>query len=149
MLVTVKNVTMRDGPEDFEIRSAAQIVDVGEDVHGKELTSLVIVPTDAPAVRGTHVRMPVLMNSLRSALAEHGSIFRPPGERAAVHAVSECEVRTRFEASYPAGEVDKAKTVDNIQKAYRRALQAAVAESLVGKGVRNGDDVLWFNVAPR
>ena len=154
MLVTVKNVTMRDGPEDFEIRSAAQIVDVGEDVHGKELTSLVIVPTDAPAVRGTrkgraNVRMPILMDALRSALSEHGSMFRPPGERAAVHAVSEGEVRTRFEVSYPAGEVDRATTVDNTQKAYRRALQDAVAENLVGKGVRGGDEVLWFKVTPR
>jgi hypothetical protein len=50
MLVTVKNVTMRDGAEEFEIRSAAQIIDVGTDIHGKDLTSLVIVPTDAPAV---------------------------------------------------------------------------------------------------
>ena len=35
MLVTVKNVTMRDGPEGFEIRSQAEVVEVGEDITGK------------------------------------------------------------------------------------------------------------------
>ena len=52
MLVTVRNVTMRDGPEGFEIRSLAEVVEVGEDVSGKVLTSLVITQTDAPAAVG-------------------------------------------------------------------------------------------------
>jgi hypothetical protein len=52
MLVTVKNVTMRDGPEGFEIRCQAELIEVGEDVRGKVLTSLVIAPTDAPQRQG-------------------------------------------------------------------------------------------------
>src|SRR4029077_18741393 len=52
MLVTVKNVTMRDGTEGFEIRSQAEIVEVGEDITGKAITSLVITQTDAPAAVG-------------------------------------------------------------------------------------------------
>ena len=123
MLVTIKNVTMRDGPEGFEIRRHAEVVEVGEDVNGKVLTSLVIVPTDAPAAVGEKeergrpsVATPILVDALRAALAEHGGIFRPPGDRAAVHAVSESEVRARFEDGYPAGEVDKAKAVDTTGK---------------------------------
>jgi hypothetical protein len=141
MLVTVKNVTMRDGPEGFEIRSAAEIVDVGEDINGKVLSSLVITQTDAPAAVGKgkrggrpNVGTPILIDALRAALAERGGIFRPPGVRAAVHAVNESEVRARFEVGYPAGEADKAKAAEATQTAYRRALQAAVAE----KGRRQG-----------
>ena len=156
MLVTLKNVTMRDGPEGFEIRSAAEIVEVGEDVNGKVLTSLVIVQTDAPAGIGDrkkkggrpNVATPILIRALQSALAERGGIFRPPGEKAAVHAVNEHEVRSRFDVSYPAGEVDKEKTAEATAKAYQRALHSAVAESVVRKGVRSGDDVLWFHVQP-
>ena len=152
MLVTLKNVTMRDGPEGFEIRSAAEVVEVGEDVNGKVLTSLVIVQTDAPATVGDrkkkggrpNVATPILIRALQSALAERGGIFRPPGEKAAVHAVNEHEVRSRFDVSYPAGEVDKDKTAEATAKAYQRALHNAVAEGVLRKGVRNGMSCCGF-----
>ena len=151
MLVTVKNVTMRDGPEGFEIRSQAELVEVGEDVRGKVLTSLVIAPTDAPATAGQKrgrgrrdVTTPIFIDAMRAALAERGAPFRPPGARATEHVVNESEVRARFEVGYPAGESDKVKAADNTRKAYQRALHNAVAENVIGKGVRAGDDVLWF-----
>ena len=151
MLVTVKNVTMRDGPEGFEIRSAAEIVEVGEDINGKVLTSLVIVPTDAPAATGQRrgrgrkdVTTPIFTEAMRAALAARGAPFRPPGSRATEHVVSESEVRARFEVSYPAGESDKVKAADATRKAYQRALHHAVAEGTVAKGVRGDEDVLWF-----
>src|SRR4029077_17721427 len=50
MLVSVRHITMRDGTEGFEIRSHAEVVEVGEDASGKVLTSLVITQTDAPVV---------------------------------------------------------------------------------------------------
>ena len=109
MLVTVKNVTMRDGPEGFEIRSAAEVVDVGEDINGKVLTSLVIVPTDAPAAVGKkrkgrpNVATPILIDALRAALAERGGLFRPPWEKGAEHAVSEQEVRHAVRQRLPGG----------------------------------------------
>lgn len=52
----------------------------------------------------------------------------------------------RFEVSYPAGEPDKVEATAATKKAYQRALQSAVADNAVRKGVRNGDDVLWFHV---
>ena len=150
MLVTVKNVTMRDGSEGFEIRSAAEVVEVGEDINGKVLSSLVILPTDAPAAVGgkrkgrTNVATPILVGALRAALAERGSPFHPPGGRAVEHAVGEQEVRARFDAGYPAGEADAEKAAEATRKAYQRALQSAVAEGAIGKGVRGLDVVLWF-----
>lgn len=155
MLVTVKNITMRDGSEGFEIRSQAEIVEVGEDIRGKTLTSLIITQTEAPATAGQKrgrgrkdVTTPIFIDAMRAALAERGAPFQPPGARATEHVVSESEVRTRFEVGYPAGESDKVKAADNTRKAYQRALHSAVAENVVGKGVRGGDDVLWFKASP-
>ena len=156
MLVTLKNVTMRDGPEGFEIRSAAEVIEVGEDVHGKVLTSLVITPTDAPAMPADrkrkggrpNVATPLLIRALQAALAERGGIFRPPGEKAAVHAVNESDVRSRFDTDYPAGEANKEAAADATRKAYQRALQGAVADDIVRKGIRQDDVVLWFHVQP-
>jgi hypothetical protein len=115
------------------------------------LTSLVIVPTDAPAAPGQKrgrgrkdVTTPIFTEAMRAALAERGAPFRPPGSRATEHVVSESAVRTRFEISYPAGESDRAKAADNTRKAYQRALHHAVAEGTVAKGVRGDEDVLWF-----
>jgi hypothetical protein len=150
MLVTVRNITMRDGPEGFEIRSQAEIVEVGEDGTGKTLTSLVITETDAPAGAGgkrrgrTNIGGSILNEALRAALSERGAIFRPSGANAAEYAVNETEVRARFETSYPTGETDAHKKIDAMRHAYKRALQTAVAEGIVGKAVRDGVDVLWF-----
>jgi hypothetical protein len=153
MLVTIKSVTMRDGPEGFEIRSAAEVVEVGQDDTGKAITSLVITPTDAPAMsprkRGgrPNVGGPILIDALRRALADRGRIFRPTTEVAAVHAVWEEEVRRRFADAYPAGEGDEEKIREATTLAYKRSLQAACAENKVGKGVEPGGLVmLWFKV---
>jgi AAA domain len=154
MLVTVKNVTMRDGPEGFEIRSAAEIVEVGEDVNGKVLTSLVIVPTDAPVSTARkkagrpNVGGPTLTEALRLALADKGMPFRPVSGRAAEHAVREEEVRRRFDDAYPAGEATPEKIREATDTAYRRALHAACAEQKIGKGTDSGGNVmLWFKVS--
>ena len=116
MLVTVKNVTMRDGPEGFEIRSHAEVVEVGEDINGKALTSLVITPTDAPAAVGQKrgrgrpdVATPIFTDAMRAALAERGARSSRPGASATEHVVSESEVRARFEVGYPAGESRQGK----------------------------------------
>jgi hypothetical protein len=165
MLVTVKNVTMRDGPEGFEIRSLTEAVEVGEDVRGKVLTSLVITQTDAPAAVGKkrtrgrpNVAAPILIDALRTALAERGSPFRPPGGKATEHVVSEREVRSRFDTGYPAGEADAEKAADATSEAYRRALHGAVADGVIGKGgpryrrrvlVQGADRVVSMELFPR
>jgi hypothetical protein len=151
MLVTVKNVTMRDGPEGFEIRSAAEIVEVGEDANGKTLTSLVIVPTEAPVASSTERKRgrrvaatPILIKALKDALKDHGTLFRPQGEKAAVHAARQSEVWLRFADAYPAGEDSKEKAADATRVAFKRALLAAHGK-IVGKGASpGGEDMLWF-----
>jgi hypothetical protein len=113
------------------------------------------VPTDAPAVSPKkkggrpNVGAPILVDALRRALADHGRVFRPDTEKAAVHAVWEEEVRKRFADAYPAGEGDEGKAREATSLAYKRTLQAACAEDKVGKGVEPGGLVmLWFKVMP-
>ena len=115
MLVTIRNITMRDGSEGFEIRSQAEIIEVGEDISGKVLTSLVITQTDAPVVSEKrkggrpNARATILISALMDALAKRGGIFRPLAEKAAVHAVNEDAVRALFEAGYPTGRRTRAQ----------------------------------------
>jgi len=45
-VVVVAVEMMRDGPEEQEIVSTVEVVEVGENMHGKMLTSLVVVPGD-------------------------------------------------------------------------------------------------------
>ena len=53
-IVTVTVEMMRDGPEDPQVVSEAQPIDVGQDQNGKILTSLVMVPSEAdPQPPGT------------------------------------------------------------------------------------------------
>jgi hypothetical protein len=153
-LVTVRNVDMRDGESGFEIRSEAKTIDVGVDANGQVLTSLVVVPTEAPATaarkgRGRpNVGAGILIAALSEALKDRVSIFRPATEKAAVHAVVEEEVRRRFAYAYPAAEETQEKAAHATGEAFRRALQAAVADKKVSKGC-DGQGVvrLWFYVA--
>jgi hypothetical protein len=46
-IVTVTVEMMRDGPEETQIVSEKEVIEVGQDQHGKILTSLVLTPSDA------------------------------------------------------------------------------------------------------
>ena len=88
-VITVTVEMMRDGPEDTQVVSAVEIIEVGEDQNGKTLTSLVVVPSDADAADG-HSGWPrglrVFYSALKAALAGNGVDFQPeagalPGAR--------------------------------------------------------------------
>jgi hypothetical protein len=81
-LVRVDNVVtatvefMRDGPEDTQVVSAAEVVDVGQDQNGKTLTSLVMTPSGAAPYAGQHSWAPSLKafhTALKQALSSHGT----------------------------------------------------------------------------
>jgi hypothetical protein len=87
---------------------------------------------------------PILVNALKDALKDHGGIFRPRGELAAVHAVPQSEVWRLFADRYPAGEDTKDKSANATRLAFRRALLAAHGKT-IGKGTNaEGQDMLWF-----
>ena len=79
-VITVTVEMMRDGPEDTQVVSGVEVIEVGEDQNGKTLTSLVVVPSDADAADG-HSGWPrglrVFYGALKAALAGNGVNFQP------------------------------------------------------------------------
>ena len=124
-IVTVTVEMMRDGPEDTQVVSAAEVIDVGQDQNGKTLTSLVIVPSEAtpPAEhRGWPRGLTVFHAALKAALAAHGQAFQPEAGVLPVRAVDQWMVRDRFYATYAEAEEDEKKRQAKIQKAFVRAV---------------------------
>ena len=83
-VITVTVEMMRDGPEDTQVVSAVEVIEVGQDQNGKTLTSLVVVPSDADAAGG-HSDWPrglrVFHAALRRALAPRAKTFSPSPAR--------------------------------------------------------------------
>jgi hypothetical protein len=82
-IITVTVEMMRDGPEDTQVVSAVEVVEVGQDQNGKILTSLVVVPSEAEPA-GAHKdwsrSLSVFTAELKAATAAHGEAFQPePG----------------------------------------------------------------------
>src|SRR4029079_4552316 len=81
--ITVTVEMMRDGPEDTQVVSATEVIEVGQDQNGKVLTSLVVVPSEAdPATQNRNLPrgLAVFCPALKHALGRRGEEFQPePG----------------------------------------------------------------------
>ena len=92
-VITVTVEMMRDGPEDTQVVSAVEVIEVGQDQNGKMLTSLVVVPSDADAAsreqRGWPRGLAVFHTALKSALAANGETFQPEAGVLPVKAVEQ------------------------------------------------------------
>ena len=124
-VVTVTVEMMRDGPEDLQVVSEAQSIEVGQDQNGKILTSLVMVPSDAdPASAGHGMArgLNVFYSALKAALASDGEQFQPEAGVLPVRAVPQFKVRDRFYKTYAEAEEDAKKRQAKMQKAFVRAL---------------------------
>jgi AAA domain len=128
-IVTVTVEMMRDGPEDTQVVSEAEVIEVGQDQNGKTLTSLVIVPSDAEAAAREHQGWPrglaVFHTALKSALAANGETFQPEAGVLPVKAVEQNWVRDRFYANYAEGEEDSGRRTAKLRQAFNRALAEA------------------------
>ena len=149
MLVTVKN--MRDGPEGTMVRSRAQMVPLDPDQNGRLRSSIVIVPEDAgeiviPTRQGGRpdITTPLLVEALRTALDTKGEHFVPDG-KLPLQAVEQQHVREIFYRRYVDVETDGKKSAGAQIKAFRRAVENAVARGLVnGQKGDDGRPMLWF-----
>src|SRR5262249_5783128 len=77
--VTLLVEFLRDGAEGAEIHSAVKVIEVGQDVTGKMLTSLVVVAANRPAqssIRTWPKSLLVLRRALKTMLASHGEDFQ-------------------------------------------------------------------------
>jgi hypothetical protein len=130
-IVTATVEMMRDGPEDTQITSAAEVVDVGMDQAGKIISSLVIVPTDEAPVgvnRGWPKALAILAEAIGKAIRDHGEDFEPD-EGGVVRAVDHNWARDAFLKVYVGDAQDTATSRDRM--AWKRGLKQAQENGLV------------------
>jgi hypothetical protein len=147
LLVQVKQ--MRDGPEGMQVRSRAQMVQLDPDQNGKPRSSIVIVPEDGsgidiPTPRGRpDLTTPILIEALRAALDAKGERFVPDG-KLPLQAVDQQQVREIFYRRYIDVETDEKKSAEAKRKAFKRAVETAVAKGVVNGQQDKGVQLLWF-----
>jgi hypothetical protein len=150
-VITVTVEMMRDGPEDTQVVSAVEVVEVGQDQNGKTLTSLAVIPSDADAATREHRdwprRLNVLHAALKSALANHGEVFQPEAGVLPIRAVSLSFVRDRFYTTYADAEEDKKKRQATLRQAFNRALGDAQKSGVIRvMQTSAGQTMVWLPV---
>ena len=127
-VITVAVEMMRDGPEDTQVVSSVEVIEVGTDQNGKVLTSLVVVPSEADAAApygGMPRGLSVFVAATKYALAKHGQSFQPEPGVMPVQAVNQWFIRDRFYATYAEPEESDTKRQTKLRVAFHRALSEA------------------------
>jgi AAA domain len=149
-VITVTVEMMRDGPEDIQVVSEVEVIPVGQDQNGKELTSLVVIPSDADAANRERQDWSRGLNifhaALRHALANHGEAFQPEAGVLPVRAVGLWAVRDRFYATYAETEENDTKRQERLRKAFNRALADAQKNNIIRVKHETGQLMLWLPV---
>jgi hypothetical protein len=133
-IITVTVEMMRDGPEDTQVVSSVEVIDVGQDQNGKVLTSLVVMPSEADpaaAYSGMPRGLNVFFAALKAALATHGEVFQPEPGVTPVRAVNQWQVRDRFYKTYAEAEEDLTKRTNKLRQAFNRALSDGQSRGLI------------------
>ena len=133
-IITVTVEMMRDGPEDTQVVSSVEVIEVGQDQNGKVLTSLVVVRSEAEpaaAYSGMPRGLSVFYAALKAALATHGEIFQPEPGVTPVRAVDQWRVRDRFYTTYAEAEEDLPKRTNKLRQAFNRALSDGQSRGLI------------------
>jgi AAA domain-containing protein len=150
MTVTAEVEYMRDGPEGTIAIGRAKVVPVGLDVNGRDLTSLVIEPADdgdAPhpvAKKKWPKSLRVFHSALTDALLSAGIDHQiPNGPK--VKAVNLEAVRASFYEQYVvAGGEDAEQQQNSKRTQFRRCVERAQAEHLIGATSKAGTQIIWI-----
>ena len=149
-VITVTVEMMRDGPEDTQVVSEAEVIDVGQDQNGKTLTCLGYRPERCrgcgPRTVGAGlVDLAVFHTALKSALAANGETFQPEAGVLPVKAVEQNWVRDRFYANYAEGEEDSGRRTAKLRQAFNRALAEAQQRGIARfMRTATGQSMLWL-----
>jgi AAA domain len=150
-VITVTVEMMRDGPEDTQVVSEAEVVEVGQDQNGKTLTSLAVIPSDADAATREHQgwprRLSVFHAALKFALTHHGEAFQPEAGVLPVRAVCLWPVRERFYITYAEAEENTEKRQNKLRQAFNRALGDAQRSGVIRvMQTGAGQTMVWLPV---
>jgi AAA domain len=149
-VITVTVEMMRDGPEDIQVVSEVEVIPVGQDQNGKELTSLVVIPSDADAAsrerkdwsRGLNI----FHAALKHAIANLGETFQPEAGVLPVRAVGLWAVRDRFYATYAEAEENDTKRQNRLRQAFNRALAEAQKNNVIRIRHSAEQPMVWLPV---
>jgi hypothetical protein len=149
--VSVVVELLRDGPEGTEIHSEAKPVTLGLDARGRDITSLVIVPSSQPArpYGGWPVSLIFFKRAVEVSLMNYGKLYQKGAFDTPTKVVELETVRQEFYATYiPKGRGDdddpeKQRLAKN--RAFNRCLNEALARGLLGQRQPEGQPrIVWI-----
>jgi hypothetical protein len=113
----------------------AQAIEVGQDQNKKTISSLVLVPGEAPETEVERGKWPYALQTFHTALKEalkaHGTPFQYETGVLPATAVDLEAVRQGFYRHYADGEEDKEKSQAAMQKAFTRGLAEASRRKII------------------
>ena len=137
---------MKDGPEGDSIASALEVMTVGQDEDGEDITSCVLLPVSeaeakrAAAKPGWTAALRPLRQVIMDVLVEHG-FGHQIGEQK-VRAVALEKARERHKQTYvSAGDGDRAAAE---RSSWNRNFRKAREIDLIRAEVSNGEEIIWL-----
>jgi len=137
----------KDMPEGAMIASKLEVIELGGDQDGDQITSCAVLPVEITEVkpdrrRGRTKRAtdPQFRDAVSNALATSGEPFRIRGNGPEVRAVRMQYVRDEFYHAYTSGDPDPQKRAENRRKAFQRSLDKGRADF----ATETREDVEWI-----
>jgi hypothetical protein len=149
--VTLLVEFLRDGPEGATIHNTVKVVEVGQDVTGKVLTSLVVTAASGATWAGARAwprALHTLHRAIKTALATGGEEFQANILTLPVRAAPLETVRTEFYATYPAKGDTPEQRQDNKKHAFSRSVTRAQEMELIRLREPEGRPAMvWFAIS--
>jgi hypothetical protein len=142
----------RSGPEGASWPFDIQHIHLGVDEDGRPFGAGSInfgdeIVAGSPKKSGASKQSPVvihLMNSLRSALQDHGVEKQVDRDGVVMRVVRKAQVRDVFISTWVSDVADPAKQAANRRQAYKRGLAGALESNLVEDREFLGEELLWI-----
>ncbi|GAA0004409.1 AAA family ATPase [Bradyrhizobium diazoefficiens] len=135
----------KDGPEGEQEISALEVVSVGVDDDGDEITSCVVVPADGVASERSQKwprGLRLVREVITEALVDSGTNHHVGGDGPLVRATTVQAAREHHRKRYVStGEGDREAAE---RKAWSRNLKGAREGSLIGAEFHNGQELVWL-----
>lgn len=148
--IMVKVELMKDGPQGDVIASMLQVVKVGIDEDGDEMTSCIVVELDAAAAQ--HASRPpdnnwtnslrLVRDAINAALIGSAIRHRIAGDGAEVRAVTVAAARAEHRRAYVSNGDGDAAAAE--RKAWSRNFKDARSRNLFGGETYHGQELIWL-----
>lgn len=135
----------KDGPEGLEIVSGLEVVTVGEDEDGDEITSCVVIPAESSGrvKTGRWTKgLKLVHDAIAAAVDEAGAEHRVGGDGPTVKAAAVQSARAIHNQRYVSnGDGDRTGAE---RKAWARNFKQAREANLIGGELKEGQELIWL-----